>query len=116
VNFFQPVQKLVRKERDGAQLHRVFDRAQTPYQRLCASGILTPAARTELEALYQRLNPLQLRRDLDLALARLWALAAPDPLRARPTETAAPLAKPPLRRGQTPPPVTLTSDLTDSGG
>ncbi len=116
VNFFQPVQKLVSKHRDGARLHRVFDRAQTPYQRLCAAGILTAAAHTELEALYQRLHPLQLRRDLDLALDRLWALAAPDPLRARHTEIAAPLAKSPLRGSQTPTPVTLTSDVTASGG
>ena len=40
VNFFQPVQKLVTKHRAGARVHRVFDRAQTPYQRLCASGVL----------------------------------------------------------------------------
>jgi hypothetical protein len=30
VNFFQPVQKLVSKQRDGAHVHRVYDRAQTP--------------------------------------------------------------------------------------
>src|SRR6059036_1507372 len=82
VNFFQPVEKLVTKTRQGARVHRVYDRAQTPYQRLCAAGVLAPAKRQELEALYQRLNPLQLRRDLDAALDRLWTLAAPDPLRA----------------------------------
>ena len=38
--------------------------------------------RTFTEALYQRLNPLQLRRDLDAALERPWTLAAPDPRRA----------------------------------
>lgn len=116
VNFFQPVQKLVSKRRDGARLHRVFDRAQTPYQRLCASGILPPAAHAELEALYHRLNPLQLRRDLDTALDRLWALAAPDPLRSRPPELAAPLASSPLRASPPRPAVTLTSDVTESGG
>ena len=31
VNFFQPVEKLVTKHRTGARVHRVFDRAQTPY-------------------------------------------------------------------------------------
>ena len=36
VNFFQPVQKLVSKTRAGARMQRVYDRAQTPYQRLCA--------------------------------------------------------------------------------
>jgi hypothetical protein len=83
VNFFQPVEKLVRKTRQGARAHRVYDRAQTPYQRLCAAGVLTPAAHQELEALYQSLNPLQLRRDLEAELDRLWTLAAPDPRRAQ---------------------------------
>ena len=81
INFFQPVEKLVSKTRHGARTHRVYDRARTPYQRLCAAGVLTPGKHDELERLYQTLNPLQLRRDLDTALARLWALAAPDPHR-----------------------------------
>ena len=34
INFFQPVQPLVRKERRGPRVHRVYDRARTPYQRL----------------------------------------------------------------------------------
>ena len=81
VNFFQPVEKLRAKTRVGARAHRVYDRAQTPYQRLCAAGVLPPSKRAELDALYQRLNPLQLRRDLETALDRLWTLAAPDPRR-----------------------------------
>src|SRR5207244_11211061 len=69
VNFFQPVQKLVSKQRDGAHVHRVYDRAQTPYHRLCASGVLPPRVRADLEALYQRLPPLPPRRALAAALA-----------------------------------------------
>ena len=34
VNFFQPVLKLVGKSRQGAKVHKVYDTAQTPYQRL----------------------------------------------------------------------------------
>ena len=94
VNFFQPVEKLMTKTRNGARVHRVYDRAQTPYQRLCAAGVLTPAKRQELDALYQSLNPLQLRRDLEAALERLWTLAAPDPFRAQgDTEVASPALK-----------------------
>ncbi len=51
VNFFQPVQKLVTKTRAGTRTRRLYDRAQTPYQRLCATGVLPPATRDELEAL-----------------------------------------------------------------
>jgi len=81
VNFFQPVEKLLEKHRAGARVHRRFDQPQTPYQRLCAAGVLTPSKRAELDARYQRLNPLQLQRDLEAALERLWRLAAPDPSR-----------------------------------
>ena len=81
VNFFQPVQKLVRKTRAGARTRRYYDTAQTPYQRLCAAGVLAPGPRADLDALYASLNPAQLRRDLDRELERLWRLAAPDPLR-----------------------------------
>jgi hypothetical protein len=82
INFFQPVQKLVSKTRVGARAVRRYGRAQTPWQRLCAANVLSPAQHAEWETVYQRLNPLQLRRDLDGALARLWALAVPDPRRA----------------------------------
>jgi hypothetical protein len=75
-NFFQPVQKLVRKTRDGARVHRVYDRAQTPYQRLGAAAVLDPTAREHLETLYRSLSPLRLRRQIDAELGRLWPLAA----------------------------------------
>jgi hypothetical protein len=100
VNFFQPVEKLVSKQRTGARVRRVFDRPQTPYQRLGAAEVLSPATRDELKTLYQRLNPLQLQRELEAALDRLWALAASDPHRP---------SSPPLS-------VTLTSELTGIGG
>ena len=77
VNFFQPVPKLVTRVRVGPRVRRVYDRAQTPYQRLCALGVLKPEAREALDQLYHCLNPLQLRRQVDAALARLWALATP---------------------------------------
>ncbi len=95
VNFFQPVEKLVLKQRTGARVHRVFDRAQTPYQRLCAAGVLAPEKRADLDALYHRLNPLQLQRDLEAALERLWSLAAPDPSRASGGATS--IAPPPVK-------------------
>ena len=94
VNFFQPVEKLVTKRREGARSHRIYDRAQTPYQRLCAAGVLSAAQRETLETLYQSLNPLRLRCELEAALERLWTLASPDPHRsAGDTDTAAPFQK-----------------------
>lgn len=43
MNFFQPVMKLVSKTRQGARVHKIYDTAQTPYQRLLKSGVLTEA-------------------------------------------------------------------------
>jgi hypothetical protein len=98
VNFFQPVEKLVTKTRQGARTHRVYDQAQTPYQRLCATAGLTPETRRELDALYQSLNPLQLRRALERELDRLWTLAAPDPHRVPGITEIAPPSSRPLRK------------------
>ena len=83
-NFFQPVQRLLHKARQGARVHRVYDRAQTPYQRLCARPALAPGSQQALATLYRSLNPLQLRREIDAALTTLWRLAtrAPAPLTA----------------------------------
>jgi hypothetical protein len=75
VNFFQPIRKLVSKERHGARVVKRYDRAQTPYRRLLASGVLTPERSTALAALHQRLNPLRLRGELQTRLDALWKLA-----------------------------------------
>ena len=37
MNFFQPVRKLVAKERVGSKVHKRYDRAQTPYRQVLTS-------------------------------------------------------------------------------
>jgi hypothetical protein len=75
VNFFQPVRKLVSKERVGAKVVKRFDAARTPYQRVLAADVLTADQRGMLDATFQRQNPVQLRKQIDGALEALWALA-----------------------------------------
>ncbi len=75
INFFQPVMKLVHKTRHGAKVHKVYDTAQTPYQRLLIAGILTETKRQELAAIYHRLNPVTLLRQINENLEHLWNLA-----------------------------------------
>jgi len=75
VNFFQPVMKLVHKTRHGAKVHKVYDTAQTPYQRLLKAGILAEAKQQELAATYQRLNPVTLLKQINENLEHLWNLA-----------------------------------------
>jgi hypothetical protein len=72
-NLFQPVLHMVGKEVIAGKLQRQWDRAQTPYGRLKASGILGPERQTELEAIYLGTNPRQLRRDIYDDVGRLRA-------------------------------------------
>jgi len=75
VNFFQPVMKLVSKTRHGAKVHKVYDMARTPYQRLLKAGVLTEAKRQELAATYYRLNSVTLLRQINENLEHLWDMA-----------------------------------------
>ncbi len=75
INFFQPVLKLVGKTRHGAKVRKVYDIAQTPYQRLLRSGVLTEEKRQELANIYFALNPVTLLRQIREAVEHLWTLA-----------------------------------------
>ena len=75
VNFFQPVMKLVSKTRHGAKVHKVYDTARTPYQRLLEAGVLTEAKQQELAAIYYGLNPGLLLKQINENLEHLWNLA-----------------------------------------
>ena len=71
-NLFQPVLHLVSKVVTNGKLRRQWDQAQTPYQRLLASGILAPAQNARLASLYAQTNPRQLREAIYQAVERLW--------------------------------------------
>jgi transposase InsO family protein len=75
VNYFQPVRKLVGKERAGGKVVKHFDQARTPYQRVCAAGILAEEHQEALAREYQRLNPVTLRRQIEREREGLWTLA-----------------------------------------
>lgn len=75
INFFQPTMKLVYKTRHGAKVHKVYDTAQTPYQRLLEAGILTEAKKAGLAATYQGLDPVKLLEQINDNLKSLWRLA-----------------------------------------
>jgi len=75
INFFQPVMKLLSKTRRGARVHKVYDTAKTPYQRLLEAGVLTEARQQELAATYHGLNPVLLLKQINENLEYLWRLA-----------------------------------------
>lgn len=74
MNFFQPVLKLIGKTRRGAKVHKIYDVAQTPYQRLLASGVLIEEKRLQLAKVYDALNPVILRKQLIKSVEHLWTL------------------------------------------
>jgi hypothetical protein len=75
VNFFQPVLKLTGKTRNGAKVHKTYDTAQTPYQRLLKSGVLTADKSHELTTIYGSLNPVALLKQIRKSVEYLWTLA-----------------------------------------
>ena len=74
VNCFQPVQKLIHKERHGAKTYKRYDEARTPLQRVLASDQVGEETKARLRTLYPTLNPAQLRRQIDANLRRLRQL------------------------------------------
>jgi hypothetical protein len=65
VNYFQPSLKLRAKVYQGDRVHRVHDVAQTPLQRLLASGVLSEDRQRALREWVQQLDPLALSEQLD---------------------------------------------------
>jgi hypothetical protein len=86
LNFFRPVRKLVGKHRLGARTRKRYDRPQTPYQRVIAAGVLSPAQHQTLAAQLAALDPIALARDIQRTLDTLWTLA--DPRHLTQTEAA----------------------------
>ena len=72
VNFFQPVQKLVAKERVGSKVKKRYDKAKTPYQRVLASEQVSEKSKQSLREQYMRLNPAALLRQIETLQEDLW--------------------------------------------
>jgi len=74
VNFFQPVMKLIGKTRVDGKVKKVYDKAQTPYQRVLASPDVSQESKDRLTALYQTLDPVALHTKIKTQLERIWKL------------------------------------------
>lgn len=74
VNYFQPVLKLIGKERVDGKTAKRYDEAATPFRRVLAEA-LPVAAKAALLQHYLALNPVSLRRSIDQKVARLWKIS-----------------------------------------
>jgi hypothetical protein len=88
-NLCLPSVKLVRKVRVGARVRRVYDRPQTPFDRVLACPEADPRKVAQLQALREQLDPFALAEAIDQKLTRLYALAHH---RAKPQPTPTPPA------------------------
>jgi hypothetical protein len=116
-NFFQPVMRLSEKTvlptENGRppRVKRRFDRAQTPFDRLCATGKLDAQRREELQALREATNPRQLRQQIYDLLDQLFAL--PNALPGSTQDVYLTLFNPPeFMKGAQDCPVTLSFERT----
>ncbi len=76
LNFFQPVMTLVAKYRDGAKVHKCYDTAQTPFQRVLNAPEVADQSKELLRQLYLTLNPLALLRQIESCQRALRPLAS----------------------------------------
>lgn len=73
-NFFQPVIKLIKKERVGGHIKRKYDTPKTPYQRLIENPKIEKEMKQKLQTIYEQLNPAELKRNIDQKLKLLKQL------------------------------------------
>lgn len=71
-NFFQPIIKLISKERINGHIKRKYDQAKTPYHRVLESKDISENVKDELRKIYESLNPAELKRNIDKKLANLY--------------------------------------------
>ena len=78
-NFFQPVMRLaektwIREEGQPSRVKRRFDKAATPFDRLCATQAISEELAEQLRALREQTNPRQLRQEINDLIDRIAAL------------------------------------------
>lgn len=74
-NYFTPVMKLKSKTRVGGKVTKVHDKPTTPYQRLLDSNTLSEEQVSKLQAEFKKLNPFELKRELDEKLKWFFRIA-----------------------------------------
>ena len=64
VNYFQPVLKLMSKTRVGSKVKKKYDKAKTPFRRVLESRSIDDKIKKSLKRGYDRLNPVELKRNI----------------------------------------------------
>lgn len=85
-NLFQPVLRLAEKttalvDSGALKTRQRYDVARTPFDRLCATGVLTTERQNELNRLRDRTNPRRLKQEVYQTLDHLLSLPSADAMR-----------------------------------
>ena len=79
-NFFQPVMHLAKKtvlpspDSSSRRIKRRYDQAKTPFDRLCATDVLSQEQQEHLTALRELTNPRQLRSEIYTLIDYIYSL------------------------------------------
>jgi len=63
-NFFQPVTKLISKERVKSKVRKHYDEPKTPLMRVLGSPLVDDSMKQSLQDQYEELNPAELKRQI----------------------------------------------------
>ena len=72
INFFLPSVKCVERKRVGAKIVKRYDKAKTPFARVCESKDVPEETKEKLHEIYQTLNPVELRRQIDTLVSKIF--------------------------------------------
>ena len=72
INFFQPVLKLISKQRVDDKVIHTYDQATTPFRRVLALDSIPVQIKARLADQYFHLNPVSLKTSIDAKVAILW--------------------------------------------
>jgi len=64
INFLQPSMKLRETCRENSRVHRTYDSAQTPFQRLHAYNVLSSDMTEKINSIHQAIDPVHLLKQI----------------------------------------------------
>jgi hypothetical protein len=74
LNHFVPSRKCISKTRIGARYQRIYDQAQTPYQRVLAHPDIADEIKEKLKLQHEELNPLLLKQQVDKLTTQIFKI------------------------------------------
>jgi hypothetical protein len=75
INFFQSSEKCIEKKRIGSKIKKVYDKAQTPYERVLIHSKISNTEKEKLQLIFEKLDPFALRKEVDALVWKIQKLS-----------------------------------------